>query len=89
MLRLKRWLSGNHAQKGPQDRYKLVFESLTRRKIRVGVKREFFRNWDAKWVLTQNVGSLGAVRAGKYPPAPPFWAPGAGFSISQRWRRSL
>ena len=47
--------------------------SLTRRKIRVGVKTEFLRNWDAKWVLTQNVGSLGAVRAGKYPPAPPFW----------------
>ena len=63
--------------------------SLTRRKIRVGVKTEFLRNWDAKWVLTQNVGSLGALRAGKYPPAPPFWAPGAGFSISQRWRRSL
>ena len=63
--------------------------SLTRRNIRVGVKTEFLRNWDAKWALTQNVGSLGAVRAGKYPPAPPFWAPGAGFSISQRWRRSL
>ena len=63
--------------------------SLTCRKIHVGVKTEFLRNWDVKWVLTQNMGSLGAFRAWKQPPAPPFWAPGAGFSISQCWRRNL
>ena len=63
--------------------------SSTRRKIRVGVKTEFLRNWDEKWVLPQNMSSLGALRAGKYRSAPHLWAPGARISISQRWRRSL
>ena len=59
------------------------------RDLRVWVKTEFLRNWDAKWVLTQHRGSLGALRALKHPPAPDVWAPRAWFSLSQRWRRNL
>ena len=84
-LRLQRWLALG-AQKGPQNSQSW---SLARLKIRFWVNTEFVHNWDEKWVLTQNMGSLGALRARKHPPALAFWAPGAWFSLSQRWRRNL
>ena len=84
-LRLQRWLALG-AQKGPQNSQSW---SLTRPKIRIWVNTEFVRDWDEKWVLTQNIGSLGALRVRKHLPAPAFWAPWTWFSLSQRWRRNL
>ena len=41
----------------------------------VWLKTEFLCNWDAKLALTNNIGSLGPLRAGKHPPALALWAP--------------
>ena len=80
----QRWLALG-AQKGPQNSQNWSF---TRQKIRFWVNTEFVHNWDEKWVLTQNMGSLGALRARKHPPALAFWTPGAWFSLSQRLREA-
>ena len=69
----QRWLALG-AQKGPQNSQNW---SVTRQNIRFCVNTEFVHNWDEKWVLTQDMGSLGALRAREHPPALAFWAPGA------------
>ena len=84
-LHLQCWLA-LWAEKGPQNSQSWY---LTRLKIRIWVNTEFVRDWDEKWVLTQNIGSLGALRVRKHLPAPAFWAPWTWFSLSQRWRRNL